>query len=126
MTVSGHAPPHDRSGYCGAKKRQPSFPGETCKRPSGWGTPHPGFGRCKLHGGSTPVREGRYSQVVRDYHLPALRLQVRTHFVLSLRSILANLISDPVRREQLVQLVLKEAGMEGVLPDVGNTNRRNW
>lgn len=26
----------------------------TCTQPAGWGTPHPGTGRCKLHGGSTP------------------------------------------------------------------------
>lgn len=25
-----------------------------CGRPAGWGTPHPGIGRCKLHGGCTP------------------------------------------------------------------------
>lgn len=25
-----------------------------CRRPAGWGTTHPGIGRCKLHGGSTP------------------------------------------------------------------------
>lgn len=41
---------HD-SRYCGAKKRQ----GEGhCTRPAGWGTPHPGYGPCKLHGGSSP------------------------------------------------------------------------
>lgn len=38
------------SRFCGGPKRQ----GEgTCTRPAGWGTPHPGLGRCKLHGGST-------------------------------------------------------------------------
>lgn len=34
-----HGPLRDRSGVC--------------HRPAGWGTPHPGIGRCKLHGGST-------------------------------------------------------------------------
>lgn len=35
---------------CGAKKKQ----GEgTCGRPAGWGTDHAGWGRCKLHGGSS-------------------------------------------------------------------------
>jgi len=35
---------------CGARKRQ----GEGyCKKPAGWGTPTPGRGRCRLHGGST-------------------------------------------------------------------------
>ncbi|WP_157464919.1 hypothetical protein [Deinococcus apachensis] len=33
---------------CGAKHNK--RPG-TCKRPAGWGTDHPGEGRCKLHGG---------------------------------------------------------------------------
>lgn len=40
---------HDRP-KCGAKKRQTEG---TCERPAGWGTDHPGTGRCKLHGGST-------------------------------------------------------------------------
>jgi hypothetical protein len=39
----------DRS-YCDGTKRQ-GEPG-TCHRPAGWGTPHPGTGRCKLHGGT--------------------------------------------------------------------------
>lgn len=43
-------PRHDKP-KCGAKKRQ----GEgVCARPAGWGTPHPGSGSCKLHGGNTP------------------------------------------------------------------------
>lgn len=42
---SGHDGPK-----CGGKKRQ----GEgTCTQAAGWGTDHPGTGRCKLHGGST-------------------------------------------------------------------------
>lgn len=35
---------------CGANSRQ--NPGRTCAQPAGWGTPHSGTGRCKLHGGS--------------------------------------------------------------------------
>lgn len=27
--------------------------GEPCRRPAGWGTDHPGRGRCKLHGGAS-------------------------------------------------------------------------
>src|SRR5690554_2861610 len=33
---------------CGAQTRK----GGTCRRPAGWGTDTPGFGRCKLHAGS--------------------------------------------------------------------------
>lgn len=36
---------------CGAKKRSGSG---RCNYAAGWGTNHPGTGRCKLHGGSTP------------------------------------------------------------------------
>lgn len=36
--------------HCGGKTRA----GGSCARPKGWGTDHPGTGRCKLHGGSTP------------------------------------------------------------------------
>lgn len=35
---------------CGAKKRQ----GGRCSMAAGWGTNHPGIGKCKLHGGSMP------------------------------------------------------------------------
>lgn len=46
---------------CGAKAKGT---GEPCRRPAGWGTDHPGEGRCKLHGGVSsgrPVVHGRYS-----------------------------------------------------------------
>lgn len=35
---------------CGAQKRR----GGKCTLPLGWGTSHPGIGRCKLHGGTAP------------------------------------------------------------------------
>jgi hypothetical protein len=45
--------PARRAGrrLCGSKKRQ----GEgLCTQPAGWGTPHPGTGKCRLHGGCVP------------------------------------------------------------------------
>ncbi|MBU0609034.1 MAG: hypothetical protein KKI08_14200 [Armatimonadetes bacterium] len=45
---------------CGAQTRT----GGACGRPAGWGTKHPGAGRCKLHGGATPVKHGIYSKIV--------------------------------------------------------------
>jgi hypothetical protein len=38
---------------CGAKTRK----GGQCGRPRGWATTHPGWGRCKLHGGASPSGE---------------------------------------------------------------------
>ncbi|MFF7884309.1 hypothetical protein ACH40F_29180 [Streptomyces sp. NPDC020794] len=49
MTFEENGTRHDLP-KCGAKKRQGAG---LCGRPAGWGTPHPGSGRCKLHGGST-------------------------------------------------------------------------
>lgn len=51
-------------GKCGATKRS----GGQCGRPAGWGTQHAGWGRCKLHGGSTPnhIRAAEVEQTRRD------------------------------------------------------------
>ena len=51
MTEEREAPRYDT---CGAPKRSDREP---CTRPAGWGTGHPGVGRCKLHGGSLPNNE---------------------------------------------------------------------
>ncbi len=55
MATTAVVPVHDSASgaprLCGALKRD----GETmCRRPAGWGTEHAGWGRCKLHGGSSP------------------------------------------------------------------------
>ena len=59
------APTQGEKNYpiCGAERRQERG---VCTRPSGWGTTHPGQGRCKLHGGATPIKSGRYSVVTRE------------------------------------------------------------
>lgn len=38
------------TALCGAKTRR----GTLCQQHAGWGTEHPGEGRCKLHGGASP------------------------------------------------------------------------
>lgn len=40
----------DRHELCGARKKS----GGTCRLFAGQGTDHPGYGRCRLHGGNTP------------------------------------------------------------------------
>jgi|307.fasta_scaffold00350_8 hypothetical protein len=45
---------------CGAKKHS----GEECRHRAGFGTDHPGIGRCKYHGGSTP---GHNSVIARQH-----------------------------------------------------------
>lgn len=55
MTAADSGSIHDsaakRYPVCGARKKRGTG---DCTRPAGWGTPHPGTGRCKLHGGCAP------------------------------------------------------------------------
>ena len=51
------------NGLCGAKR-----PGKDhfCRHRAGFRTGHLGYGRCYLHGGSSPVKLGVYSRVVEE------------------------------------------------------------
>ena len=111
MTASRPLAPLDRP-LCSARKRQPRYPGETCARPAGWGTGHPGFGRCKLHGGATPYKHGMYSRVVREFLLPSIRWKRRSYDLQQLCWALRGLVPDPERREELLRLILAEADLE--------------
>lgn len=53
-----------RRPTCGARVK--SRPGGTCEQPAGWGTNHVGTGRCKLHGGATPIKTGRCSEIYKQ------------------------------------------------------------
>lgn len=72
MTTAAIDPGRDTKKHCGANKRQ----GEgTCARPAGWGTDHPGIGKCKLHGGGTQSHKAAAKtemarQAVVTYGLP--------------------------------------------------------
>lgn len=75
MTPTTTATGHDRP-LCGATKRDGS--GTTCRRPAGWGTDHPGIGRCKLHGGKTEshTRAAQREQAARDVALFGARKDI--------------------------------------------------
>jgi hypothetical protein len=71
MIAADPAPGHGKP-KCGAKKRQGDG---CCRRPAGWGTDHPGTGKCKLHGGATEshraaAAEELARQAVITYGLP--------------------------------------------------------
>src|SRR3954463_11959268 len=44
---------------CGARTKN----GELCQNIAGKGTDHVGEGKCRSHGGSTPIKHGIYSKV---------------------------------------------------------------
>lgn len=75
MTTADEPERRDSDRFCGAKKRQSEG---HCTRPAGWGTEHPGVGRCKLHGGKTPGqnRAAQVEQARRDVVLFAARRDV--------------------------------------------------
>jgi hypothetical protein len=57
---------------CGGKTRNEETISPVCTRPAGWGTIHPGLGRCKLHGGASLAgpdspkwKSGRYAWIWR-------------------------------------------------------------
>jgi hypothetical protein len=60
MTAIKPRKPHD-GRTCGAKTRK----GTSCQARAGHGTDHVGQGKCKLHGGATPIKSGRYSKITR-------------------------------------------------------------
>lgn len=62
---NGNLLPVPQKPACGAKTR-PGAKYPECRQWAGWGTDHPGQGRCKLHGGKSLVTHGRYSQIKRD------------------------------------------------------------
>src|SRR5881227_1016572 len=65
---------------CGAKNRK----GEPCGRGAGWGTGHPGVGRCKLHGGASPNAEmgGSVELARREAMVMGIPLDVTPHVAL--------------------------------------------
>ena len=68
----GHPDNPKRYRICGAPTRQAEALYRHCTMPAGWGTDHPGEGRCKLHGGrslrgpdSPNYIHGRYAMAFR-------------------------------------------------------------
>lgn len=81
---------------CGAAKRQE--PAGPCTRPAGWGTDHPGFGCCKLHGGKTPTQAARAKELQAEAEAAAaavrLGLSVETNHVEALQDALNRAHAD--------------------------------
>jgi len=92
---------------CNSRKR--SAPGY-CEQVSGWGTGHLGQGRCKLHGGSTPIKYGAYSKIVPRRHLSLLEdikmdeLSDLTHEIVKLKSYLIDMTAAEDVYEPLVDV----------------------
>lgn len=77
--------------YCNARKKD----GGLCHREAGWGTSHVGWGRCKLHGGSTPAST-----------LFALRLEARARGFG-----MGDILENVAPHEVLMDLIRSQAGV---------------
>jgi hypothetical protein len=72
-TKAIHVPREPDEKYCNGKKSKRA--NEYCEQAPGWGTNHPGIGRCKWHGGAAPnyeqkVTHLRAAAAVEVYGLP--------------------------------------------------------
>lgn len=56
---------------CGAKTRQEESSGE-CQLAAGWGTEHPGYGVCRLHGGNTKNQKASAAKLKADHEARTL------------------------------------------------------
>ena len=77
MSDDDELPPKEAGEYCNARKTDGSG---YCKHEAGWGTDHPGIGRCKFHGGSTPDQEKNIIEELEDAAgdaTTALRLRIK-------------------------------------------------
>ena len=77
MSDDDELPPKEAGEYCNARKTDGSG---YCKHEAGWGTDHPGVGRCKFHGGSTPDQEKNIIEELEDAAgdaTTALRLRIK-------------------------------------------------
>jgi hypothetical protein len=68
---------YDPDKHCGGQRaNEPE--GVLCTRPKGWGTPHPGVGRCKRHAGSTANHVKAASLEIAKRECATLGLAVET------------------------------------------------
>lgn len=65
-------------------RKNPRNPGGLCTQAAGWGTDHPGIGKCKLHGGSTPNgrKSAQVAQAKRDVVTFGLPIETDPHTAL--------------------------------------------
>ncbi|HMJ03254.1 MAG TPA: hypothetical protein VK506_09945 [Conexibacter sp.] len=106
---------------CGGKTRGTRKGGE-CQQPAGWGTTHPGYGRCKLHGGSTQTQtvkalgEMARDEVLRATGVPVFVRKVDREVIRAVALAVVNALDLSVDQQVLAREVLASeiAGLQTV------------
>jgi hypothetical protein len=87
--------------YCTARRKQQLG---YCRRRAGHQTGHAEMGRCRLHGGATPIKTGRYSKLRLGR---SLEEDIERHLMAQLVPILRHLetITTPKRRRRYARQI---------------------
>lgn len=107
-----------QQGKCGARSRS----GRLCGRPAGAGTDHPGIGRCKLHGGSTPTHVAAAKRELVKREAEALGLSLEIDPATAILELVwrcagdLQFYSNLVAREELLQVETTVGGGSKVSP----------
>jgi hypothetical protein len=109
QTGPGAADPRDPGPtVCGSRRTKQAG---TCTLPAGWGTPHVGTGRCKLHGGSAPLVVAKHQRERAAVAAAGLGLPVSAHPAEVLEAELARAngrvlwLSDYINRQDPASMV---------------------
>ncbi|MEV8324522.1 hypothetical protein [Kitasatospora sp. NPDC056731] len=94
---------------CGAKTRQEGS-AEHCGLRAGWGTDHPGTGRCKLHGGRTPGQNIKAAHQIAEREVRAVLAELDVQPVDDPLTALAQLAGQVVAWQQAIAEIVNRLG----------------
>lgn len=109
-----------KTSVCGATTRA----GGACQRPAGWGTGHPGQGRCKLHGGASPgapagnrnaLKTGEYETIYADVLDEKERLLFDTIDTDKLAQVNEQIRLSSIRMHRMLRRIQELTGQDYIL-----------
>lgn len=96
---------------CGAKTRQEGSK-EYCTLAAGWGTPHPGIGHCRLHGGNTKNQKVRAEKTRVEREVTAVLAQLDVSPVDNPLTALSQLAGQVLAWQKAVSTLVNRLGDE--------------
>ncbi|MFE2407109.1 hypothetical protein ACFXDE_02060 [Kitasatospora sp. NPDC059408] len=96
---------------CGAKTRQEGS-AEHCGLPAGWGTDHPGVGRCKLHGGNTSGQRVQAAHTIAEREVRKVLAELDVEPIDDPLTALAQLAGQVVAWQQAIAEIVNRLGSD--------------
>jgi hypothetical protein len=96
---------------CGARTRQEDS-AEFCGLPAGWGTPHRGAGRCKLHGGNTGGQKIKAAKIKADREVRTVLAELNVEPVDNPLTALSQLAGQVVAWQTAISALVNRLGDE--------------